>query len=125
MRASAIVTACLLAAAVLAGQDDAVLRIAVSVPDASGQATPVPRHVLLVSDNPASGPPRAVRTGLDGTVELSLAPGSYAVESERAVLLDGRPYEWFEYLDLAAGDRVTLELTAANAAAPATGSDDG
>jgi hypothetical protein len=123
MRVSANAAALLLASAVLAGQDAAVVRITVTVPDASGRPVPVARHALLVSDNPASGPPKTVRTAADGTVELTLTPGSYAIESERALVLGGRAYEWFEYLDVSAGDRVTLTLTEANAVAPATDGD--
>jgi len=47
---------------VASGQDLSVLHIKVVVVDAERKATPVPRHALLVSDNPASGPPRLVVT---------------------------------------------------------------
>ena len=43
-----------------------VLHIKVVLVDAGQRATPVSRHVLLVSDNPASAPPRRVITSLDG-----------------------------------------------------------
>ncbi|MGH9385928.1 MAG: S1 family peptidase, partial [Vicinamibacterales bacterium] len=72
--------------------------------------------VLLVSDNPATGEPRRVRTGLDGAVELNLRPGNYTVESDRPVALGGEAYLWTEIIDVAAGRVTALALTATNAA---------
>ena len=37
-----------------------VLHIKVVLVDAERKATPVPRHALLVSDNPSSAPPRRI-----------------------------------------------------------------
>src|SRR5262245_27109730 len=62
------------------GQGLSVLHLKVILTDAAGAATPVPRHVLLVSENPASATPRRVVTGLDGTVDVRLKPGNYTVE---------------------------------------------
>ena len=97
------------------GQALGVLHITVVVVDAEGKATPVPRHVLLVSDNPASAPPRQVVTALDGTADLRLRPGNYTVESDRPVAFRGKAYQWTQMVDVAAGRDALLELTAANA----------
>jgi len=62
-----------------------VLHIKVVLVEAEGKATPVPRHALLVSDNPTSAPPRRIVTALDGTADVRLRPGNYTVESDRPV----------------------------------------
>ena len=92
-----------------------VLHVTVSLGDAGQQPTPVPRHALLVSDNPASAPPRRVLTGLDGTVDIKLAPGTYTVESDRPVVFNGQAYQWTQMVEVAGGRDTTLELTAGNA----------
>lgn len=96
-------------------QTTGVLRITVSLVNAEQQATPVPRHVLLVSDNPASTVPRRVVTAADGTASLKLPPGNYTVESDKPVAFLGRQYQWTQTLDVAVGRDTTLALTAANA----------
>ncbi len=98
-----------------AGQTGSLLRITVTLVDAGHKATPVPRHVLLVSDNPASAAPRRLVTAADGTASVRLAPGNYTVESDRPAVFQGRAYQWTRTLDLPAGRDVTLDLTAANA----------
>ena len=65
------------------GQAPSVLHIKAFLVDAERKATPVPRHALLVSDNPASAPPRRIVTALDGTADVRLRPGNYTVESDR------------------------------------------
>jgi S1-C subfamily serine protease len=97
------------------GQELSVLHIKVVVVDAEGKATPVPRHALLVSDNPASAPPRRIVTALDGTAEVRLRPGNYTVESDQAVVFQGRAYQWTQIVDIVAGRDAALELTADNA----------
>ena len=97
------------------GQALSVLRIKIVVLDAERKPTPVPRHVLLISDNPTSAPPRQVITALDGTAEIRLRPGNYTVESDRPVVFQGKTYGWTKMLDIAAGRDATLELTAENA----------
>ena len=67
------------------------------------EAMPVPRHALLISDNPASGPPRRILTALDGTVEVRLPPGSYIVESDRPFAFQGKGYQWTQVVDVVAG----------------------
>ncbi|MEP7117669.1 MAG: serine protease [Acidobacteriota bacterium] len=97
------------------GQVVGVLHITVSVLAADRKATPVPRHVLLVSDNPASAAPRRVVTALDGTATVRLPPGNYTVESDRPVAFQGKEYGWTQTLDVPAGHDTTLALTADNA----------
>ena len=97
------------------GQAQSVLRIKVTVAATDGTATPVARHVLFVSDNPATGLPRRVVTGADGTVDVRLRPGSYMVESDRPVAFQGKGYQWMQIVDVAAGRDTVLDLTAGNA----------
>jgi S1-C subfamily serine protease len=103
------------AAAQAATQDSSVLRVKVVLTNTGGATTPVPRHVLLVSQNPASAPPRQIVTGLDGTVDVRLKPGSYVVESDRPVRFEGKAYQWTQVVEVAAGRDAVLELTAGNA----------
>lgn len=98
-----------------AAQQGGVLKISVVLTDADGNATPIPRAQLLISDNPATREPRRVRTGPDGTVEIALPPGSYTVESDVPVILGGRRFSWTQTLDVPAARGALLELTAANA----------
>jgi len=74
----------------------------------------VPRHVLLVSDNPSTSPPREVVTKADGTADVKLPPGNYTVESDKPLVFQGKAYQWTMTLDVPAGDTV-LELTLRNA----------
>ncbi len=92
-----------------------VLHVKVTLVDAGRKATPVPRHALLVSDNPPSAPPRRIVTALDGTVDVTLRPGSYTVESDRPVAFQGKAYQWTQPVRVVAGRDAVLELTADNA----------
>lgn len=103
--------------AVAAQATPGVLRIRVTLLDQAERPVPVPRHTLLVSDNPASTAPRKLTTAADGTAVLRLPPGNYTVESDRALEFQGRGYQWIQTIDVPAGQEVTLELTAANAEA--------
>jgi hypothetical protein len=100
-----------------ASQERGVLRITVTLVDSQRVVGPVPRHALLISDNPPSTAPRRVLTALDGTAIVTLRPGHYTVESDRPVRFQGKAYEWRQYVDIAAGRDATLELTADNALA--------
>lgn len=102
-----------------AGQGAGTLRVRVMLTDASGVATPVPRLVLLVSDNPPTDEPRRLRTTVDGTIELKLAPGSYIVELDEPVGFRGKAYTWTQIVEVAAGRDTVLDFTADNAAAAA------
>ena len=107
-----------------AGQSVSVLHIKVVLMDADGKATPVPRHALLISDNPATSTPRRIVTAMDGTADVRLRPGNYTVESDRPVALAGKAYQWIETLDIVAGRDAVLELTIANAQIEAVNSAD-
>ena len=87
------------------------LHIKVVLVDAEQKAMPVPRHVLLISDNPASAPPRRVITALDGTADVTLRPGNYTIESDQPVAFQGKSYEWMQIVDIVAGRTMVLELT--------------
>ena len=106
----------LVSSSAASGQALGVLHIKVVVTDSGGTATPVARHVLLVSDNPPSAPPRAIVTARDGTADVRLRPGNYTVESERPVAFQGLAYQWTQRVDIAGGLDAMLELTADNAA---------
>ena len=97
-----------------ATQNTGVLRITVVLTDADGNVTPIPRVVLLVSDNPATNEPRRVRTGPDGAVEITLRPGSYTVESDAPVTLGTQSYVWTQTINVTGGSNA-LSLTPANA----------
>ena len=56
-------------------QVPSVLKIKVVLVDAAGNATPVPRHALLISENPISASPRRTITALDGTADVPAASG--------------------------------------------------
>ena len=99
----------------MSGQTPSVLHIKVVLTDADGKATPVPRHALLISDNPATSAPRRVVTAQDGTADVRLPPGNYTVESDRAIAVRGKAYQWTQIVDIVAGRDAVLELTAANA----------
>ena len=62
-----------------------MLHIKVVLLDGERHAIPVAHHALLISDDPPSLPPRRVLTGADGTVDVRLRPGKYAIESDRPV----------------------------------------
>lgn len=103
------------------GQDArGTLRITVALRSADGTPLPVPRHVLLISDNPPTAPPRRVQTALDGTASVRLPPGNYTIESDQPVTIDGTAFQWMQIVDIAPGRDAVLDLTAGNAeAAPA------
>ena len=104
-----------------------VLHIRIQLVDADGKTMPVPRHALLISDNPSTAAPRRVVTSVEGTADVRLRPGNYTVESDQPVTFRGKAYQWTQTLDVVAGRDAVLELTAANAdsevaSAPAAGS---
>src|SRR5262245_25686472 len=115
LRAMTLAAVACVVSSVAIAQTTSVLHIKVVLVDEAGVATPVPRHRLLISDNPATAAPRLVLTGLDGTTDVKLRPGNYTVESDRAVAFHGKAYQWTQTLDIVAGRDADLELTAANA----------
>jgi S1-C subfamily serine protease len=104
------------------GQQLSVLHIKVVVVDAERKVTPVPRHALLISDNPPSTSPERVVTALDGTANVTLRPGNYTVESDQPVVFHGKVYQWTQMVHVVAGRDTVLQLTADNAevGSPAT-----
>lgn len=98
-----------------AAQAAGTLRVRVVLTDVSGVSTPVPRLVLLVSDDPPTDEPRRVRTGPDGTVELKVAAGSYTVELDEPIAFRGKAYTWTEIVQVRAGQETVLDLTSGNA----------
>lgn len=115
VRALLTVTLALVLCATTSAQTTGVLHIKVTLADAAGTVSPVPRYALLISDNPASAAPRLITTTLDGTADVRLRPGSYTIESDRPVLFQGKAYQWTQTIDLLAGRDNVLELTLGNA----------
>ena len=115
LRALALATLFTVWPGAASGQVLAVLRIKVTLRDAGRASVPVPRHALLISDNPATTSPRRIVTTPDGTADVRLRPGSYTVESDEPVTFGGKSYQWTETLEIAAGRDAVLELTAENA----------
>ncbi len=115
VRALVVAAPFLLVLPLPAAQTSGRLRVTVTLLDAAQQVTPVARHVLLVSDNPASTVPRRLVTAADGTASVTLPPGNYTVESDRPVAFLGKEYQWTQTLDVVAGRNAVLDLTAANA----------
>ncbi len=99
----------------LPAQELRVLHITITVTDADGRDRPVPRHALLVSDNPPTGAPRRVVTSLEGRVDVRLRPGNYTIESDEPLVYQGKSYQWMRILDVPADRDATLTFTDANA----------
>src|ERR687892_694274 len=99
VRAIAIATLLSIVSLPAAVQDGrSVLRVKVVVIDSTGTLRQVPRHVLLVSDNPATAAPRRLQTANDGTATVRLPRGNYTVESERPVTIGAKAYEWLQII---------------------------
>ena len=103
------------AQAAIAGQTLVVLHIRAVLTDATGRATPLARHALILSDNPPTRETRRILTGFDGTANVRLRPGNYTVESDKPVVFQGKAYHWRQTLDIVAGRDSDLDLTLANA----------
>jgi hypothetical protein len=115
MRLRLVLVALLTVPLPLTGQAPSLLHVRVTLPGADGSPSPVPRHTLLVSDNPATREPWVVLTKADGTAEVRLPPGLYTVESDRPVPWLGKAYQWAQLVEVVAGRDATLDLTAGNA----------
>ena len=96
-------------------QQPGTLRIRITIADAEQRSRPVPRHALLISQNPTSAAPQRAITNADGTAEIRLRPGNYTVESDEPLIFQGQAYEWSQTLDVRGGEIATLELNTANA----------
>ena len=115
VRVLAVLVALVAAGAGAAGQAVSVLHIKVVLVDADRKATPIARHALLISDNPATAAPRRIVTSMDGAADVRLPPGNYTVESDQPVAFRGKAYQWTQNVDIVAGRDAVLELTANNA----------
>src|SRR6476620_3942193 len=113
----ALITAALFAVlpGAASGQEPGVLHIKVTLTDAGRTSMAVPRHALLISDDPPTSVPRRIVTAPDGTANVRLRPGSYIVESDEPVALDGKGYQWRQVVEIASGRDAILELNAENA----------
>jgi len=96
-------------------QTTGILRITVTLANSGQAPVPVADHALLISDNPATAPPRRVVTGADGVVDVRLRPGNYTVESDEPFPFSGKGYEWVQTVDVAATRQTVLDLTSKNA----------
>jgi S1-C subfamily serine protease len=114
-RALLVATLLVIGSSLASTQAPSTLHITITLTDATGKTTPVARHALLISDEPPTAAPRRIFTTLAGTADVSLRPGSYAVESDQPVAFQGKSYEWSRRLEIVAGRDATLELTAGNA----------
>jgi S1-C subfamily serine protease len=114
-RAMVLAGLLLVTGAASSGQTSSVLHIKVALVDSDGTVTAVPRHALLVGDNPPTAVPRRVVTKIDGTVDVNLRPGTYTIESDAPLAFRGKSYEWTQQVEIVAGRDSVLELTAANA----------
>lgn len=92
-----------------------VLHIKVTLTEAARGSMPVPRHALLISDNPPTNAPRRIVMAPDGTALVRLRPGSYTVESDEPVAFEGKAYWWAQTVEVTAERDVVLELTTENA----------
>jgi S1-C subfamily serine protease len=99
----------------ISGQTLTVLHIRGVLTDASGQSRPLARYALLISDDPPTREPRRIVTKTDGTADVMLRAGTYVVESDQPVALEGKAYRWRQTLDIVAGREAALDLTVANA----------
>src|SRR5687767_13731129 len=110
MRVASIPLAQLTVGVVSAQPTKGVKTITITLRAATQAATPVRRHVLLVSEEPPSEAPRAIPTAADGTVVLTLLPGTYIVESDQPVPFGGRAYQWRQEVEIVAGRDLRLDF---------------
>jgi hypothetical protein len=114
-RAVLVATLLIVSSTAAFAQEASILHITAVLVDAAGTATPVPRHALLISDEPPTTAPRRVLTGLDGTANVRMRPGTYTIESDEPVVFFGTAYHWTRHIVITAGQDATLELTTGNA----------
>jgi hypothetical protein len=114
-RALLVAALLVISSSAASAQTSGTLHITVTLTDATGKATPVARHALLISDEPPTQETRRIFTTLTGTVDVSLRPGRYVIESDQPVAFQGKNYEWSRRLEIVAGRDATLALTTDNA----------
>jgi hypothetical protein len=110
-----MLAALLLASGPSSGQTTGVLRVSITLLDATQTTVPVAQHALLISDDPPTREPRRVVTAADGSLTVNLAPGSYTVESDRPFGFLGKAYQWTAQVIVTADRQTTLALTAKDA----------
>ncbi len=98
-------------------QAPANLRVQVALVDSELNVRPVPRHALVLRSDPEGAASVRLVTGLDGLAEAAVQPGSYVLESERAVDFQGKSYRWKLPLDILADQPQFVELSTDNAIA--------
>jgi S1-C subfamily serine protease len=88
----------------------------VAVVDKALSLRNVPKFVLLVSKPDDAGfVERRISTSVDGTVSVSLPPGTYAVCSERPLEFENKTFSWRQNFTVKDGKTVTIELSNDNA----------
>jgi S1-C subfamily serine protease len=104
------VVVCFLAALITAGARGEnvlfVLKVRVILIDGKLDQKPVPRFALTIT--PTGGEPIAVRTNFEGTVDVPLPAGRYAVETPEPVAFDGKLYRWTGDFDVTGTTRLDL-----------------
>lgn len=103
----------------------AQVTVSVSLVSSELEVRPVPKHALEVLAGESVV--QSGSTGLDGTLVLELAPGSYTVKSAQPVTFQGASYQWSLPVTVG-GTAMKVELSTDNAAktasAPASGGAD-
>ena len=95
-------------------QEPGELRVTVRLTDSKARMTyPAALHHLTITRE-AGSPTYRVLTSPDGTVEMTLAPGAYVVESVDPTEFQERYYRWSQRVVVMAGALIVLELTNSN-----------
>lgn len=95
-------------------QQPGQLRVIMRLADSrSGVTYPAVRKLLTITAE-AGFPVYRVETGRDGTIEITLPPGVYVVESAGAVPFQDRSYRWSTTVAVASGAVVVLLLDERN-----------
>ena len=127
LRLSVLLLACTLAAQT---RDVVKVHVRVVLVDRELNQKPVPFFMVSLKHGAQSA---EVKTGLDGTAEINLAPGKYTVASLKPAELGGQQFSWKLTVTLGGGeqnvdltnDNASIEETSAPAAKPAGDSSGG
>jgi hypothetical protein len=95
-------------------QEPGRLIVIVHLTDSKAHVTYATVNKELTITGEAGAPVYHVKTGRDGTIEISLPPGVYVVESARPTPFQGRNYRWSKKVEVASGAVVVLELSERN-----------
>ena len=94
-------------------QQTGQLRVAMRLTDSrAGVTYPAVKKLLTITAETGT-PVYSVETGREGTIEISLPPGVYVVESG-PVPFQGRHYRWSRTVDVDSGAVIVLELNERN-----------